>query len=67
MFEYFDIFAAIVLAVCLYLAYTLHQLRQDFEELAEQSLITRTILFNFIGKIAEEKIEAGEWTEDEVI
>jgi hypothetical protein len=67
MFEYFDIFAAIVLVVCLYLAYTLHQLRQDFEELAEQSFITRTILFKFIEKIADEKIEAGEWTEDETI
>jgi hypothetical protein len=67
MFELFDIFAAAILAVCLYLAYTVYHLRQDLEEIGEQAFITRTILFKFIEKIADEKIEAGEWTEDETI
>jgi hypothetical protein len=67
MFEVFDLIAAAILAVCLYLAYAVYNLREDLEEIAEQSFVTRTILFKFIEKIADEKIEAGEWTEDETI
>jgi hypothetical protein len=65
MIEWFDFIATAILLVCLYLAYSVYELRQDLEEIAEHSFITRAILLKFIEKIADEKIKAGEWTEDE--
>lgn len=65
MIEWFDFIAAAVLAVCLYLAYAVYDLKQDIEDIEEQSQITLNILLKFIEKIADEKVKAGEWTEDE--
>lgn len=65
MLEWFDFLAAGILLVCLYLAYALYDLKQDLEEIAEHSFITRAILLKFIEKIADEKVKAGEWSEEE--
>lgn len=65
MLEWFDFLAAGILIVCLYLAYAVYDLKQYLEETAEHSFVTRAILLKFIEKIADEKIEAGEWTQDE--
>lgn len=48
------------LGISLYLAWRLHAVAQ----LAD---ITETVLVKFVAKIAKEKIEAGEWSEDETI
>lgn len=65
MIEWFDFIAAAVLSVCLYLAYAVYNLKQDIEDIEEQSQITLNILLKFIEKIADDKVKAGEWTEDE--
>jgi hypothetical protein len=65
MIEWFDFIAAAVLLVCTYLAYAIYDLKQDLEEIAEHTFVNRAILLKFIEKIADEKVKAGEWTEDE--
>ena len=65
MLEWFDFLAAAILIVCAYLAYAVYDLKQDLDEIAEHSFVTRAILLKFIEKIADEKVKTGEWSEDE--
>lgn len=61
----FEWLLVINLFIALYLAYTTWQTQRELEDLEEIFAMQSEIIGRFIRKIADEKVEAGEWTEHE--
>jgi hypothetical protein len=53
------------LVITLYLAYATHKLTEELKVTDEMVSYISEAFARFIEKIAKEKIEAGEWTENE--
>lgn len=61
----FEWILVINLFITLYLAYTNWSTQRQLEELEEIFAMQAEIIGRFIRKIANEKVESGEWTEHE--
>lgn len=55
------------LFITLYLSYVVYRLRHIMEEMDDEAEMNKEIMARFIVKIAKEKIDKGEWTENETL